>query len=89
MVKKLGETLEEYKSLGKENILIYPVGKKVEQAVKKLGYTSQGSYQGMADKPSYMQAYELAALLMQEFMEKQIDRVELIYHHFKSMGSRY
>ena len=83
-----GETLEEYKSLGKENILIYPVGKKVEQAVKKLGYTSQGSYQGMADKPSYMQAYELAALLMQEFMEKQIDRVELIYHHFKSMGSQ-
>ena len=88
VVKKLGETLEEYKSLGKENILIYPVGKKVEQAVKKLGYTSQGSYQGMADKPSYMQAYELAALLMQEFMEKQIDRVELIYHHFKSMGSQ-
>lgn len=42
----------------------------------------------MADKPSYMQAYELAALLMQEFMEKQIDRVELIYHHFKSMGSQ-
>ena len=35
-----------------------------------------------------MQAYELAALLMQEFMEKQIDRVELIYHHFKSMGSQ-
>ena len=67
VVKKLGETLEEYKSLGKENILIYPVGKKVEQAV---------------------QAYELAALLMQEFMEKQIDRVELIYHHFKSMGSQ-
>ena len=51
VVKKLGETLEEYKSLGKENILIYPVGKKVEQAVKKLGYTSQGSYHGMADKP--------------------------------------
>ena len=88
VVKKLGETLEEYKSLGKENVLIYPVGKKVEQAVKKLGYTSQGSYQEMADKPSYVQAYELAALLMQEFMEKQIDRVELIYHHFKSMGSQ-
>ena len=88
VVKKLGETLEEYKSLGKENVLIYPVGKKVEQAVKKLGYTSQGSYQEMADKPSYVQAYELAALLMQEFMEKQIDRVELIYHHFKSPGSQ-
>lgn len=88
VVKRLGETLEEYKSLGKENILIYPIGKKIEQAVKKLGYTPQGSYQVMAEKPSYVQAYELAALLMQEFMEKQIDRVELIYHHFKSMGSQ-
>ncbi len=88
VVKMLGETLEGYKSLGKDNILIYPVGKKVEAAVKKLGYTSQGSYQEMAEKPSYMQAYELAALLMQEFVEKQIDRVELIYHHFKSMGSQ-
>ena len=88
VVKMLEETLEGYKSLGKDNILIYPVGKKVEAAVKKLGYTSQGSYQEMAEKPSYMQAYELAALLMQEFVEKQIDRVELIYHHFKSMGSQ-
>ena len=85
VVKKLGETLEEYKSLGKENILIYPIGKKVEQATKKLGYTSRGNYQGMAEKPSYVQAYELAGLLMQEFVEKQIDRVELIYHHFKSV----
>ena len=42
----------------------------------------------MAEKPSYVQAYELAGLLMQEFVEKQIDRVELIYHHFKSMGSQ-
>ena len=88
VVKMLGETLEEHKSLGKENILIYPIGKKVEIAVKKLGYTPQGSYQEMAEKPSYVQAYELAALLMQEFVEKQIDRVELIYHHFKSMGSQ-
>lgn len=88
VVKMLGETLAEYKSLGKENILIYPIGKKVEQATKKLGYASQGSYQGMAEKPSYVQAYELAGLLMQEFVEKQIDRVELIYHHFKSMGSQ-
>ena len=88
VIKMLGATLEEYQPLGKENILIYPVGKKVEMAVAKLGYQSQGSYQEMAEKPSYVQAYELAALLMKEFVEKQVDRVELIYHHFKSMGSQ-
>lgn len=88
VVRMLEQTLGEYKSLGKENILIYPVGKKVEMAVKKLGYTPQGNYQEMAEKPSYVRAYELAALLMQKFVEKEIDRVELIYHHFKSMGSQ-
>lgn len=88
VAKKLGDVLEEYKALGKENIRIYAVGQKVEQAVEKLGYIPQGSYQEMAEKPSYVQAYELAALLMQEFVAGRIDRVELIYHHFKSMGSQ-
>ena len=76
VAKMLERALEDYQSLGKENILIYPVGRKVEEAVKKMGYVPQGSYQVMADK------------LMHEFVEKQIDHVELIYHHFKSMGSQ-
>ena len=88
VAKMLERTLEDYRSLGKENILVYPVGKKVEEAVKKLGYEPQGSYQEMADKPSYVQAYELAGLLMKEFLEGRVDKVELIYHHFKSMGSQ-
>ena len=88
VAKMLERTLEGYQSLGKENILIYPVGRKVEEAVKKMGYVPQGSYQLMADKPSYVEAYELAEKLMHEFVEKQIDHVELIYHHFKSMGSQ-
>ena len=88
VAKMLERALEDYQSLGKENILIYPVGRKVEEAVKKMGYVPRGSYQVMADKPSYVEAYELAEKLMHEFVEKQIDHVELIYHHFKSMGSQ-
>ena len=75
VAKMLERTLEDYRSLGKENILVYPVGKKVEEAVKKLGYEPQGSYQEMADKPSYVQAYELAGRLMKEFLEGRIDSV--------------
>ena len=88
VAKMLERTLEEYQSLGRENIQIYPVGKKVEEAVKKLGFVPQGSYQEMADKPSYMQAYELAGTLMKEFPEGRVDKIELIYHHFKSTGSQ-
>ena len=88
VVKMLEHTLEEYSPLGKENILLYPVGRKVEEAVKKLGYTPQGSFQSLADKPAYTEAYQLAELLMDLYAQKSIDRVVLIYHHFKSMGSQ-
>ena len=86
VLKMFLQTVGEYRELGQDNILIYPVGKKIEEAVKKLGFFPQGSYQKLADKPSYDEAAALAKLLMESFLEKNIDRVELIYHHFKSMG---
>ena len=86
VLKMFLQTVGEYRELGQDNILIYPVGKKIEGAVKKLGFFPQGSYQKLADKPSYDEAATLAKLLMELFLEKNIDRVELIYHHFKSMG---
>lgn len=86
VLKMFLQTVGEYRELGQDNILIYPVGKKIEEAVKKLGFFPQGSYQKLADKPSYDEAAALVKLLMELFLEKNIDRVELIYHHFKSMG---
>ena len=50
VIKKLNARLEDYQSLGRENILIYPIGKKVEKAVRKEGYEPQGSYQSMIDE---------------------------------------
>lgn len=80
------QTVGEYRELGQDNILIYPIGRKIEEAVKKLGFFPQGSYQRLSDKPSYEAAAELANTLMDLFLAKDIDRVELIYHHFKSIG---
>ena len=88
VAKRLEETLAKYRELGRENILIYPIGKKIEEAVGKMGYEPCGSFQTMAEKPSYHEAYVLANVLMQHFVAKRIDRVELIYHHFKSMGTQ-
>ena len=84
VIKKLNARLEDYQSLGRENILIYPIGKKVEKAVRKEGYEPQGSYQSMIDKPDYQAAAELAEQLMEMFEKGEVDRVELIYNHFKS-----
>ena len=88
VARLLEKTLAEYSHLGKENILVYPVGKKIEEAVKKMACTKQGSYQKLVDVPAYADAYRLAGELMASFAEQRVDRVELIYHHFKSMGSQ-
>jgi len=88
VIRRLMTTLDEYKSLGKENILIFPVGKKVEDAVKKIGFELGGSYQSMANKPSYQEAADLATDLMTRFLKGNVDKVEFIYNHFKNTASQ-
>lgn len=84
--RMLLQTVEEYRKLGQDNILVFPIGRKVEEATKKMGFVPQGSYQTLSDKPTYEEASALAGKLMELFLAKEIDRVELIYNHFKSMG---
>ncbi len=84
--RMLLQTVGEYRKLGQDNILIFPIGRKIEDASKKMGFVPQGSYQILAEKPSYAEASALAEKLMAMYLDKEIDRVDLIYHHFKSSG---
>ncbi|MBS5412622.1 MAG: F0F1 ATP synthase subunit gamma [Bacteroides thetaiotaomicron] len=86
VIKMLLQTVGEFRTLGQDNILIFPVGKKVDEAVKRLGFQPQETSPTLSDKPSYQDASELAHRLMEMYVSGEIDRVELIYHHFKSMG---
>lgn len=84
VIRQMTVMLDSYKHLGMENVLLYPVGKKVFDAVKRLGFKAQGDFQEMAGKPSYSEATNLASHLMELFKKKEIDKVELLYHHFRS-----
>lgn len=88
VIRRLMGLLDEYKFLDKENVLIFPVGKKVEDAVRKTGFKLGGSYQSMANKPSYQEAADLATDLMTRFLKGDIDKVELLYNHFKNTASQ-
>ncbi|WP_448789817.1 F0F1 ATP synthase subunit gamma [Bacteroides graminisolvens] len=87
VLKQFALAHESYQQLGADNILVFPVGKKIEEKVRKMGYQTQGSFQHMADKPSYDETVQLATQLMEMFLAGEVDKVELIYHHFKSVGS--
>ena len=88
VIKHAGVWLDEHKDLGMENIRIYPVGKKVADALVKQGFEVQGDFQHMADKPSFAEASDLAQELMDLFVRGEVDQVELLYNHFKNMASQ-
>ena len=88
-IKLMTHAVDEYaQAIGRENIEIYPIGRKVHEKAKKMGLNVQGEYSALADKPNVQQCIEIAMELGKKFAEGEIDKVELIYHHFKSAGSQ-
>ena len=86
VIKMMMQTIGEFRTLGQDNILIFPIGKKVDEAAKRMGFKPQEVSPTLSDKPTYQEAAELAHRLMDLYVAGEVDRVEIIYHHFKSMG---
>jgi len=88
IIKRMQQVVAEYREQGITEFEVYPIGRKVHEKAKKLGYDVQGEYSALADKPNVRQCIDIAMELGKKFAEGQIDKVELIYHHFKSAGSQ-
>jgi len=88
IIKLLKQTLNVYSQIPKENIYLYPIGKKVEDTIKKEGLAIEGSYIQLMDKPNFEDAKNIADRLIQDFLDKKIDTVILLYNHFKSTASQ-
>lgn len=87
VLKMMQRTVESYQKEGVE-IVIYPIGRKVAEKVRKLGYTAIGNFQQLADKPNSHECTQIGLELGKKFADGEIDKVEMIYHHFKSAGSQ-
>ena len=89
VIRHLTEIIEKYSAkIGKENILVYPVGRKVADAVKKMGFQPMGDFQHMSGKPNYKEASDLSTDLINRFLSGEIQQVELLYNHFKSTSTQ-
>ena len=89
VIKMMTQAVDKYASeIGRENVEIYPIGRKVYEKAKKMGLNVQGEFSALADKPNVHQCIEIAMELGGKFWNGDIDKVELIYHHFKSAGSQ-
>ena len=88
VIKMMQKVVEEYAELGRDNVEIYPIGRKVAEKAAKLGLKTMGNFVELADKPNVQECIDIAKELGEKFREGDIDKVELIYHHFKSAGSQ-
>ena len=85
VIKLLQRTVEAYtEELGQGSVEVYPIGRKVTEKARKLGYDVHGERSALIDKPNVHECIDLAMELGEKFMRGDVDRVEIIYHHFKS-----
>lgn len=88
VIRKMQQAIDGYKAQGISNITIYPIGRKVAEKVERLGYKPAGDFVELADKPNAAGCKDIAEELIEKYQKHEYDRVELIYHHFKSAGSQ-
>ena len=91
VIKLMQQTVNAYvEKLGADNVEVYPIGRKVTEKATKLGYNVKyiDDASNMVDHPSVAPCIDLAMALGKRFQNGEIDKVEIIYHHFKSAGSQ-
>ena len=67
---------------------IVAVGRKPDNYFRFRGYKRVASFGGFSDSPTYENAREIGALVVQLFTDAEVDRVELVYTRFISTGSQ-
>lgn len=83
--------VEELESKGKR-VRLLPIGKKIAHELQKKGYDCNLGYFNLLDniekKGVFAEVAFLVEYAVQLWQSGEADRVEFIYHHFRSMGSQ-
>ena len=68
VIKMMWTAVQEYQAKGIK-VLIYPIGQKVAEAVRKLGLQSIGNYQDLVDKPNAQQCEKIGRDVALKFLK--------------------
>lgn len=90
VLKMLQQVVDEYreKGLKEGDILVYSFGRKAAERVAKMGLTRAGNSLEIVDKPNSEECRRIAVDASVKWLNGEVDKVEMIYHHFKSAGSQ-
>ena len=87
IIKRMNQLVDEYKKDGVE-VEVYPIGRKVLEKANKQGLDVKGNFNLLCDKPNSNECVKIGQELAEKYVKGEIDKVELVYHHFKSAGSQ-
>jgi F-type H+-transporting ATPase subunit gamma len=88
IAKELASTMEGYKSLGWENVLIYPIGLKIAKKAAAYPNVYREVLNDMIKKTNYSETVKLTEHLVDLYSNGVIDKIELIYNHCKSSSKQ-
>jgi F-type H+-transporting ATPase subunit gamma len=71
--------------LKNKNCVIVAVGRQIELGLKHYGYTYIHGFSGFSDNPTFEEADSIATYAEKIFTQEEVDEVNLIFTHFKSV----
>lgn len=86
-IKTVNEQLRELTADGTE-VVVYSIGRKMADAMKKAGYPSPADYSEISARPSYAEVAGLAGEIYKAFAGGKYSRVLLVYNHFVSTSKQ-
>jgi F-type H+-transporting ATPase subunit gamma len=87
VIRATERSLMAHRELGRDYSLIL-IGRKGEGYFRFRHYRIDASFTGVSDTPTYDNAREIANLVAEKFISGEVQRVELIYTEFISLGSQ-
>ncbi|MFV0465857.1 MAG: ATP synthase F1 subunit gamma [Lachnospiraceae bacterium] len=71
----------------KEDVLIYAIGHKGKDALKRRDYTIAEEHTDLMDVPDYTEAAKISARILKQYRDGEIGEILLAYTHFKNTVS--
>ncbi len=72
----------------KGNVRFIGIGKKANEYLQRKKYPTIHTYDTILDNCTFQEASEIAEGLMQQFVRKEIDKVEIVYNKFKNAATQ-
>ncbi len=80
--------LESFSNDGAKSRTAVTVGKKIRQAMQRIGQATIGDFTNMANSPTFLDTIGIAKMMVEEYLQGNLDEVQLVYTQFYSTATQ-